>query len=616
MLPQPSASPLVPAPLPLVAPTRLQLSIERHRWHGLGARAVGCSLVEVTAPHVSLSFSPAHLDALYAVYNAGYDAFPPTAAPSATPTPSAVATPPADALDASETVSSEGGTCDAAVPTDDGAPDLTGGEWRGKAAAGASSSTDTACPSAAADAAASVDDLREGGPFQLAAHCGARAAALTITHSASGAGECWVSWRYPLPRVVTSARLLDLSAISAISAAGPGGRTAGGAMQLDPSMPPRAHQEPRHQRSRSTDAALGAHAQRVTPNGGRHQRSNSGGNAGIDAPPPPPSASAPFVCELSSWDMLHERFEVVARGRMRGMGDACELLPCGAAAAGGAWEWRLAVRHQAVSDVSLTGGRTLLRRLLVDSADALHDLPPLLIRAELPGIQLHVSADGGKCGGAAEESGGAAPFADRAGGDALPSKLPSPTPLPSELFCLSLRSVRLRWASLGERRRGWRLRLRLRLACDVHDLDDLSLEPLVRENDLSLTVSSTAGRAATGERSLAFTVDGDSLEVRATPNRPPSPPSATFCHLLRPSASVTLHAPPFSHPTPVPYPTHPPVHPPALNLHRSMSAPRQSSWPPRSLRAASAPLSHLSQWPAARPAAPWMARRRRTTCRH
>ena len=55
--------------MPLLLPSRASVSIERHRWHGLPS-APACTFIELTAPSVSLSFSPDHLDELYAVIGA------------------------------------------------------------------------------------------------------------------------------------------------------------------------------------------------------------------------------------------------------------------------------------------------------------------------------------------------------------------------------------------------------------------------------------------------------------------------------------------------------------------------------------------------------------------
>ena len=255
--------------VPLWAPTRLQMSLERHRWHGVvvGGSAPRCTLVEVTAPHVALSLSPAHTAAIYKVYCAIYNCVP------ASPTPSK---PPATTPTPTRNQSAESAELPAAAaPSSSQSAAISSNQQH-------SAPSLSPSPSAAADSAAaaspsvSTDDLQAGAPFRVASRAGGRAGAWTITHAPAAAEETWVSWRYPLPRVVLVAVLRDHA----------------------------ANEAPRRRASAAGAASGGG---------------GGGGGGGT------------FVCELSRWDMTLERFEVVMRGRMHAIGDACELLSAGAA---------------------------------------------------------------------------------------------------------------------------------------------------------------------------------------------------------------------------------------------------------------------------------------------
>ena len=57
---------------------------------------------------------------------------------------------------------------------------------------------------------------------------------------------------------------------------------------------------------------------------------------------------------------------------------------------------------------------------------------------------------------------------------------------------------------------GWRLRVRARAGCDVHDFDDLSRVTLLRESKMSFSISSVP-RAET--RALSFSLEGERLEL-------------------------------------------------------------------------------------------------------
>jgi hypothetical protein len=225
---------------------------------------------------------------------------------------------------------------------------------------------------------------------------------------------------------------------------------------------------------------------------------------------------------------------------MENVGDSCELLPVGSVVVGatkGACEWKLQVLRRAVAageegggsltagvksltagvksltagEGSLIAGRHLIRRLIIDSTDALGDLPPLLIRAELPALDITVE---GSLPRAAGRSSGTASLPPK--GRAVASIPPETT---RELFAVALHKVRLRWSSLGQERAGWQLRLRTLVALDVHDLEDLSLVPVLRESDLQLSVVSAPARnPSTGDASsLSFGLEGEHVELHVGP---------------------------------------------------------------------------------------------------
>ena len=228
----------------------------------------------------------------------------------------------------------------------------------------------------------------------------------------------------------------------------------------------------------------------------------------------------------------------------------------------GACEWRLAVRIDPALvrgplavDACLAAGRHLIRRLLIDSRDALGDLPPLLIRAELPAFEISVAAnaEGAAASDAAERAAAEANAAAEAGaatgavagveagerpaGRPLAARRTAAPPSALELCALSLRSVRLRWSSLGQRR-GWQLRVRTLLAIDLHDLDDLSLVPLLREKDVSFTVLSVPARnpaSSADARSLSLGIDGEHLELHVGP---------AACQLLSALSTAGWSSPP------------------------------------------------------------------------
>ena len=222
--------------LPFIAPTRVQLSIERHCWHTvLQPNACACMLIELTAPHIALSISPCHISAIVDIYHAICSSFPPA------PTPQ-------DRNSASQTV----------LPTDttiSGSP--------------AQPLHNSSAPAASATALHfSRDDLRDGGEFNLLPRAGGRAAAFTISQSASGGDEAWISWRYPLPRLVTLVR-------------------------------------------------LGSPEDSTQPASMQHRRQGSFGSADAKA--------MPYLVELRRWEMMRERFEVVATARLSSLADTCEL---------------------------------------------------------------------------------------------------------------------------------------------------------------------------------------------------------------------------------------------------------------------------------------------------
>jgi hypothetical protein len=238
---------------------------------------------------------------------------------------------------------------------------------------------------------------------------------------------------------------------------------------------------------------------------------------------------------------------------MENVGDSCELLPVGSVVVGatkGACEWKLQVLRRAVAageegggsltagvksltagvksltagEGSLIAGRHLIRRLIIDSTDALGDLPPLLIRAELPALDITVEGSLPRGSGRVAVEGSLPRTAGRSCGTAsLPPKGRAVASIPPEttreLVAVALHKVRLRWSSLGQERAGWQLRLRTLVALDVHDLEDLSLVPVLRESDLQLSVVSAPARnPSTGDASsLSFGLEGEHVELHVGP---------------------------------------------------------------------------------------------------
>ena len=405
--------------LPILLPGRVAMSLERHHWHGL-ASPRACTFLEVTAPSVALSFSPDHLREVSAVVRAVRSSIPPSAPPPSTTRP--------------------------AQEADGGEEEVEVGEGVGEekeAAEAQADDRDGAC-------AASEDDLRADGAFVPLALPGGRAGALTIAHSPPAAvcSEAWVSWRYPLPRTVTS-----------VSIAG-----------VDKDGQIELHQQP-----------SGRLILTVSGGGGSSRSRRGGSNDSV-------------VCELSQWDLARDRFVIVATSRMGCTRSGCDLIPdLGGGVGGrvpGAWEWRLTIRLEGrigpfrSYTSTLDGGLSLLPRLLVHSTDAAADVPPLLVHAELPGVEFTVNTAAEESNAAADAPGGgdgagasssapnaaSAASASGAGFSAATAPRSVLTP-PAELIHLSLRSARVRWVGLGARH-GWRLRVRSRLAyAPIHYLN-------------------------------------------------------------------------------------------------------------------------------------------------
>ena len=88
----------------------------------------------------------------------------------------------------------------------------------------------------------------------------------------------------------------------------------------------------------------------------------------------------------------------------------------------------------------------------------------------------------------------------------------------SELGRLSFTALRLRWSLRGVEC-GWQLRIRTGLACDVHDLDDLSLVPVVREQEIQLTVTSAGPQKPSSAdlSSLRIAIDAERFEAHIGP---------------------------------------------------------------------------------------------------
>ena len=232
-------------------------------------------------------------------------------------------------------------------------------------------------------------------------------------------------------------------------------------------------------------------------------------------PPPRWAARAPLSYELRRWDIVLERFVAVCSAPLAHAAAGCSLAPDGAG--GSAWEWRLVVSGAA----ALPDGASILERLAVDSCDDSADLPSLLLRAELPSVVLALASDA-----VAQQE--------------------------RDLLHASARRARLRWAVSPRRSQ---LRLALRLACDVLDPADLSLEPLLADAPCELLVASprtqielrSAGASVhVGPAALrlgcylAHALRDDSALAPPAPSRAPSPAAGTRGGHRRRRARVRL----------------------------------------------------------------------------
>ena len=207
---------------------RLQLALERHVWHGV--RVPPCLFVEAHAPPISLRCSLQHAARLLALWRMVRGALPPPAPPPPTVAAATAAGVNADPADA------------------------------------------TATAAHVAKPRAALPDARES-HHDLACFAvlvgGGRPGAMQVTwHSADGACETSVTWRYALPRAVVRVTVLADERVQ------------------------HASRRPTHRRTSSRGNPL--------PTGG-------GGDG-----------EAPMRCELQRWDLLSERFVRAARASLRG----------------------------------------------------------------------------------------------------------------------------------------------------------------------------------------------------------------------------------------------------------------------------------------------------------
>ena len=168
-------------------------------------------------------------------------------------------------------------------------------------------------------------------------------------------------------------------------------------------------------------------------------------------------------CELQRWDLLSERFVRAARASLRGGSDSVTLEPSEPSATAGAWEWRLVMRcappegsAEAVEALSPSGS-ALLARVRVSSRDSAAQVPPVLLRLDMPklvialgseGVDDAVTAAAVAATAAAAAATGAAGAAGGAAGRGC-SRLQEGT-----LLRVSLQAARHRLA-LYDRARGW-----------------------------------------------------------------------------------------------------------------------------------------------------------------
>ena len=105
-------------------------------------------------------------------------------------------------------------------------------------------------------------------------------------------------------------------------------------------------------------------------------------------------------CELQRWDLLSERFVRAARASLRGGSDSVTLEPSEPSATAGAWEWRLVMRcalpegsAEAVEALSPSGS-ALLARVRVSSRDSAAQVPPVLLRLDMPKLVIALGSEG------------------------------------------------------------------------------------------------------------------------------------------------------------------------------------------------------------------------------
>ena len=164
-------------------------------------------------------------------------------------------------------------------------------------------------------------------------------------------------------------------------------------------------------------------------------------------------------CELQRWDLLSERFVRAARASLRGGSDSVTLEPSEPSATAGAWEWRLVMRcalpegsAEAVEALSPSGS-ALLARVRVSSRDSAAQVPPVLLRLDMPKLVIALGSEGvddavTAAAAAAAAATGAAGAAGGVAGRGC-SRLQEGT-----LLRVSLQAARHRLA-LYDRARGW-----------------------------------------------------------------------------------------------------------------------------------------------------------------
>lgn len=165
-------------------------------------------------------------------------------------------------------------------------------------------------------------------------------------------------------------------------------------------------------------------------------------------------------CELQRWDLLSERFVRAARASLRGGSDSVTLEPSEPSATAGAWEWRLVMQcaaslPEAEAEAPPPSGSALLARVRVSSRDSAAQVPPMLLRLDLPKLVIALGTEGLDAAVAAAAAAAATTAATTAAGAAGRAAWRGCSRLQEgTLLRVSLQAARHRLA-LYDRARGW-----------------------------------------------------------------------------------------------------------------------------------------------------------------